>query len=182
VLQTLYTSLIDRTIFVLWRAILFAAPAGAAIWLISNIGFAGLSLAEHAISGLDPVGTLFGLSGVILLAYVVAIPANEIVVPTILMLIVLNSGLTGVGEGAGVMFELDSQSETADLFRHQGWTLLTAVSLMLFSLVHNPCSTTIYTIWKETKSARWTLVASLLPLLLGFVLCFLLAQTWSLVA
>ena len=182
VLQTLYTSLIDRTIFVLWRAVLFAMPAGAAIWLISNIDFAGRSLAEHVISGLDPLGMLFGLSGVILLAYIVAIPANEIVVPTILMLIVLNSGLTGVGEGAGVMFELDSQSETADLFRNQGWTLLTAVSLMLFSLVHNPCSTTIYTIWKETKSVRWTLVASLLPLLLGFVLCFLLAQTWRLVA
>jgi ferrous iron transport protein B len=182
VLQTLYTSLIDRTIFVLWRAIIFAVPAGAAIWLISNIGFTGRSLAEHAISGLDPFGMLLGLSGVILLAYVVAIPANEIVVPTILMLIVLNSGLTGVGEGAGVMFELDSRSETADLFHNQGWTLLTAVSLMLFSLVHNPCSTTIYTIWKETRSARWTLVASLLPLLLGFVLCFLLAQTWRLVA
>ena len=98
------------------------------------------------------------------------------------MLIVLNSGLTGVGQGAGVMFELESQSATARLFGAQGWTLLTAVCLMLFSLVHNPCSTTIYTIWKETRSARWTVVSALLPLVMGFALCFLVAQVWRLAA
>jgi ferrous iron transport protein B len=125
---------------------------------------------------------LLGLTGVILLAYVVAIPANEIVIPTVLMLTVLRYGVAGVGGGAGVMFELDSPADTAAVLHAGGWTLLTGVNLMLFSLVHNPCSTTIYTIWKETKSARWTAVASLLPLAMGFALCFFVAQVWRLIA
>jgi ferrous iron transport protein B len=180
-LQTLYTSLIDRTIFVLWRAIVFAVPAGAVIWLVSNVELGGASLAVHAIDGMEPFGVLIGLSGVILLAYVIAIPANEIVIPSVLMLTVLNAGLTGVGQGAGVMFELESQAATAQIFEAGGWTLLTAVCLMLFSLVHNPCSTTIYTIWKETRSAKWTTISALLPLVMGFGLCFLVAQVWRLV-
>jgi ferrous iron transport protein B len=128
------------------------------------------------------LGVLLGLNGVILLAYVVAIPANEIVIPTVLMLTTLTLGATGMGGGAGVMFELDSMRATGDLLRGGGWTLLTAVSLMLFSLLHNPCSTTIYTIYKETRSTRWTTVATLLPLLMGFTVCFLVAQVWRLVA
>jgi ferrous iron transport protein B len=180
--QTLYTSLIDRTLLVLWRAVVFAIPAGAAIWLLSNVKLGGTSLAEHAIAALDPLGALIGLSGIVLLAYVIAIPANEIVIPTILMLTVLAAGLTGVGEGVGVMFELDSRAATADLLSAGGWTLLIAVNLMLFSLVHNPCSTTIYTIWKETRSAKWTALSALLPLGMGFVLCFFVAQVWRLVA
>jgi ferrous iron transport protein B len=123
---------------------------------------------------------LVGLNGVILLAYIIAIPANEIVVPTILMLTVLSARLAGVGEGAGVMFELESEAATAAVFQAGGWTLLTAVNLMLFSLVHNPCSTTIYTIYKETKSAKWTTISALLPVALGFSLCFLIAQIWRL--
>ena len=118
----------------------------------------------------------------ILLAYIVAIPANEIVIPTILMLTVLVTGAAGVGAGAGVMFELDSQAATADLLRAGGWTLLTAVNLMLFSLIHNPCSTTIYTIWKETRSAKWTTVSALLPVAMGFVVCFVVAQVWRIIA
>ena len=182
VLQTLYTSLIDRTLIVLWRAVVFAMPAGAVIWLMSNIHVGGASLAELAVGGLDPFGLLLGLNGVILLAYVVAIPANEIVIPTVLMLTVLTAGIAGAGGGAGVMFELDSVSATGDLLRAGGWTLLTAVNLMLFSLLHNPCSTTIYTIYKETRSAKWTTVAALLPLAMGFTVCFLVAQVWRLVA
>jgi ferrous iron transport protein B len=181
VLQTLYTSLIDRTLIVLWRAVVFAAPAGAVIWLVGNITIGGTSLAQHLIGWLDPIGFLIGLNGVILLAYVVAIPANEIVIPTVLMLTVLALGAVGVGEGAGVMFELDSLGATGDLLRMGGWTLLTAVNLMLFSLLHNPCSTTIYTIYRETRSARWTIVATVLPLVMGFVVCFLVAQAWRLV-
>ncbi|MEE2777880.1 MAG: ferrous iron transport protein B [Acidobacteriota bacterium] len=184
VLRTLYTSLMDRTLFVLWRAVVFALPAGAVIWLISNIEIGNQSLAARLVDGLDPLGALIGLSGVILLAYIVAIPANEIVVPTILMLTVMVTRLSGVGEGisegAGVMFELDSMEATGELFRSAGWTLLMGVNLMLFSLVHNPCSTTIYTIWKETRSAKWTGVASLLPVAMGMVLCFLVAQVWRL--
>jgi ferrous iron transport protein B len=182
ILQTLYTSVIDRTLIVLWRAVVFAVPAGAVIWLSANITVGGASVAEHLIAWLDPLGVLLGLNGVILLAYVVAIPANEIVIPTVLMLTVLAVGAAGVGQGAGVMFELDSIGATGDLLRAGGWTLLTAVNLMLFSLLHNPCSTTVYTIYKETRSARWTAVATLLPLLMGFTVCFLVAQVWRLLA
>jgi len=181
ILQTLYTSLIDRTLIVLWRAVVFAAPAGALIWLVSNIHVGGPSVADHLVSWLDPLGLLMGLNGVILLAYVLAIPANEIVIPTVLMLTVLTAGAAG-GEGAGVMFELDSAVATAEVLRAGGWTLLTGVNLMLFSLLHNPCSTTIYTIYKETGSARWTAVATFLPLVMGFAVCFLVAQIWRLAA
>lgn len=181
VLQTLYTSLIDRTMIVLWRAIVFAAPAGAVIWLLSNINVGGASLAHHAVDGLHPLGLLLGMNGVILLAYIVAIPANEIVIPTILMLTVLTAGAAG-GEGAGVMFELESVTATGDLLRAGGWTLLTGVNLMLFSLLHNPCSTTIYTIYKETGSVKWTTVATLMPVVMGVVVCFLVTQVWRLVA
>jgi len=178
--QTLYTSLIDRTLIVLWRAVVFAAPAGAVIWLISNLTIGGSSIAEHLVRWLDPVGILVGLNGVILLAYVVAIPANEIVIPTVLMLTVLAGHLSGVGAGSGVMFQFDSPGQVGDLLRGSGWTVLTGLNLMLFSLLHNPCSTTIYTIFKETGSTRWTLVATLLPLLMGFTVCFLVAQLWRL--
>jgi ferrous iron transport protein B len=181
ILQTIYTSIIDRTLIILWRAVIFAIPAGAVIWLVSNIQIGGVSLAAHMINFMDPFGWLLGLSGLILLAYIVAIPANEIVIPTILMLTVLVAGSQG-GVGDGVMFELDSMSATKDLLVAGGWTLLMAVNLMLFSLVHNPCSTTIYTIWKETRSARWTTVAALLPVFMGFVICFTVAQVWRIVA
>ena len=177
---TLYTSLIDRTLFVLWRAVVFAAPAGAVIWLSSKISIGNASIADHLVRSLDPVGLLIGLNGVILLAYVVAIPANEIVIPTILMLTVTSLRMAGVGEGAGVMFELESTGDTAAILKAGGWTMLTGINLMLFSLVHNPCSTTIYTIWKETRSRRWTAVAALLPLVLGIVVCFVVAQVWRL--
>lgn len=175
--KTIYTSLIDRTMIVLWRAIVFAAPAGAVIWLISNIHIGDVSLAAWSVQSMDGFGFLLGLNGVILLAYIVAIPANEIVIPTILMLTVLVTGISG-GEGAGVMFELDSISDTGEVLRAGGWTLLTAVNLMLFSLLHNPCSTTIYTIYKETKSTKWTVVASVLPVIMGFIITFLVAQIW----
>jgi len=177
---TIYTSLIDRTIFVLWRAIIFALPAGALIWLVANIDVQGISIAEYLVTWMDPFGILIGLNGVILLAYIVAIPANEIVIPTILMLTVLLSGLSGIGEGAGVIFELDNQNDLMHLFQNGGWTLLTAVNLMIFSLIHNPCSTTLYTIYRETRSAKWTMVSGLLPIVMGFVITFLIARIWML--
>ncbi len=182
ILQTLYTSLIDRTIFVLWRAVVFAAPAGAVIWLLANIHVGGASIAEHLISFLNPFGVLIGLNGVILLAYIIAIPANEIVIPTILMLTVLSANLAGMGAGPGVMFELENLQDYRQVFEAGGWTLLTAVNLMLFSLVHNPCSTTIFTIYKETGSKKWTAVSALLPVLMGFLLCFFVAQVWRILS
>jgi ferrous iron transport protein B len=182
ILQTIYTSVIDRTINVLYRAVVFALPAGAVIWLVSNLRLGDLSLAQHAIRLLDPFGLVLGLNGIILLAYVVAIPANEIVIPSVLMFTVLVTGLTGVGSGAGVMFQLDSGAATLSVLQAGGWSLLTAVNLMLFSLLHNPCSTTLFTIYRETGKLRWTVVAALLPLGLGFLVTFLVAQVWRLAA
>jgi ferrous iron transport protein B len=180
--QTIYTSLIDRTLVVLWRAIKYAAPAGAIIWLSANLSIGGVSIAEHLVNFLDPLGLLIGLNGVILVAYLFAIPANEIVIPTVLMLTVLVTGMTGVGAGTGVMFELESQGDVLRVLQAGGWTLLTAVNLMLFSLMHNPCSTTIATIRKETGSTKWTAVAVLLPLAIGFTVTFVVAQLWRLIA
>jgi ferrous iron transport protein B len=164
--RILYTSLIDRTLFVLWRAMLTAAPAGAVIWLLGNITVGGVSLATHSANFLAPLGNAIGLDGVILLAYVIAIPANEIVVPTMLM----------VYAGGAMMGDIESMSELRTLLVDQnGWTLLTAVNLMLFSLLHNPCATTILTIYKETLSARWAALGALMPLGVAFLVTFLTA-------
>jgi len=164
--RILYTSLIDRTIFVLWRAIQTAAPAGAAIWILANINFAGTSLAVHIANFLDPFGWLFGLDGVIILAYIIAIPANEIVVPTMLM----------VYMGTGMMTDVPSLSTLRSLLVDgHGWTMLTAVNLMLFSLLHNPCGTTIMTIYKETGSKKWASVSVLITLGIAFLVTFITA-------
>jgi ferrous iron transport protein B len=181
ILQALYTSLIDRTIFVLWRAVVFAVPAGVVIWLVANVAIDGASIANIFISWVNPYAFILGLNGVIFLAYIIAIPANEIVIPTVLMLTVANLGLAGVGAGNGVMFELDSISDTANILTAGGWTLLTGINLMLFSLLHNPCSTTIYTIYKETKSLKWTLVSTFLPIAMGLVITFFVTQIWRLI-
>jgi len=167
VLQVLYTSLIDRTLLVLWRAAVMAAPSGGVIWLMSNIHVAGHSLTAWVSGWLDPVGRAIGLDGVILLAYIIAIPANEIIVPTIIM----------AYTGASMMSNMESLVQLKQLFvDQQGWTMLTAISLMLFSLLHNPCSTTILTVYQETKSKKWALVSALLPLSIAFILLFLLNQ------
>jgi ferrous iron transport protein B len=178
IMQTLYTSLIDRTLLVLWRALIMAAPAGGVIWLISNITLGDQSIAAHLIAFLSPAGWFLGLNGVILLAYVVAIPANEIIIPTILMLtltIAINDpSLAGMAQ-AGVMTEFADGNLVRRILTTGGWTTLTGINLMLFCLLHNPCSTTILTIWKETRSAKWTALATLLPLGLGIVVCATIA-------
>lgn len=180
VLQTLYTSLIDRTIFVLWRAVVFSVPAGMLIWLVANVIIDGVSLANHFIQYVNPIAFVFGLNGVIFLAYIIAIPANEIVIPTILMLTVANLGIQGVGAGSGVMFELESSADVASILQAGGWTILTGINLMLFSLLHNPCSTTIFTIYKETRSWKWTLVSTFLPIAMGLTVTFFVTQIWRL--
>lgn len=177
--QTLYTSIIDRTLIVLWRAVVFAAPAGALIWLCCNINVADATIAQHLISLLDKPGWLMGLNGVILLAYLLAIPANEIVIPTILMLTMLVLGQSGMG-AAGVLME-GTEEQTKQILLMGGWNVLTAICLMVFCLLHHPCSTTIYTIYKETKSLKWTTVATLLPLVLGIVVTMLIATVWRMV-
>jgi len=168
-LRILYTSLIDRTLFVLWRACLTAAPAGAVIWILGNITAGGTTLDQHIAGFLQPFGHLLGLDGVILLAYIIAIPANEIVVPTMLMVYL----------GTGQMTDVTSLEDLRRiLVDGHGWTMLTAVNLMLFALLHNPCGTTILTIYKETLSAKWAAVSALLPLALGFLVTFLVATIW----
>lgn len=167
ILRTLYTSLIDRTLFVLWRAVVVAAPAGAVIWILGNVTAGGVALSAHVATFLDPFGKALGLDGVILLAYIIAIPANEIVVPTMIM----------VYMGGSVMTEDISLSGLRSLLVDQnGWTLLTAVNLMLFSLLHNPCATTIVTIWKETRSLKWTTLGALMPLGIALLVTFTVAQ------
>jgi ferrous iron transport protein B len=170
VLRVLYTSLIDRTAFVLYRACVVAAPAGGIIWLMANLHLGSASIASHVCNFLDPFGRLIGLDGVIMLAFVIAIPANEIVMPTALMLY-LNQGRMVELEGAVLGTVLTSH----------GWTLLTAVSLMLFSLLHNPCGTTIWTIWRETRSAKWTVVGALMPLAIAIIVCAIVATVTRLV-
>jgi ferrous iron transport protein B len=178
ILQTLYTSLIDRTAFVLWRAIIFAFPAGMVIWLVSNITIDNISLAAYFIEWIEPFASFIGLNGIIILAFIIAIPANEIVIPTVLMLTVLVKGIHGLGAEAGVLFEAGSLITTAKILEIGGWTALTAINTMLFSLLHNPCSTTIYTIYKETGSRKWTAVATFLPLALGIIVTFTVTQLW----
>lgn len=172
VLRILYTSLVDRTLFVLGRACMTAAPAGAAIWVLGTIHAGGTSLAQHAANALDTLGHAIGLDGAILLAYVIAIPANEIVVPTIAM----------VYMNTGTMTDLTSFDELKTLLVDgHGWTLLTAVNLMLFALLHNPCATTIWTIYRETLSKKWTAIGALMPLGLAFLVTFLTATIWRIV-
>jgi ferrous iron transport protein B len=168
VARILYTSLIDRTMFVLWRAMQTAAPAGAAIWILANIHMGDTNLARAIADWLNPFGLLLGLDGVILLAYIIAIPANEIVVPT-MMMVYMGAGMmvNGPGSSAGI-FDL--------LVNGNSWTLLTAVNLMLFALLHNPCATTIITIYKETKSYKWAAVSVLITLGTAFLVTFLTAS------
>jgi len=165
VLRILYTSIIDRTLIVLWRAVVMAAPAGAVIWLLSNIAPGGHSLTSLISGWLNPFGHAVGLDGVILLAYIIAIPANEIVIPTMLMAYM----------GTGMMEDPNSFDYLRQVLAGEhGWTLMTGISVMLFSLLHNPCSTTIMTIRQETKSWKWTAVATFLPLGIAFLLLFIL--------
>jgi ferrous iron transport protein B len=145
-----------------------AAPAGAIIWILANVPFGDGTLATSIVSWLNPFGLLLGLDGVILLAYIIAIPANEIVVPTMMMLYV----------GAGMM--IDGPSSNAAIFdllvNGNGWTMLTAVNLMLFALLHNPCATTIITIYKETKSWKWATVSVVITLGTAILVTFLTAS------
>ncbi|HET9914200.1 MAG TPA: nucleoside recognition domain-containing protein [Anaerolineales bacterium] len=166
--RILYTSLLDRTIFVLWRAMQTAAPAGAIIWILANIPFGDSNLARAIADWLNPFGLLLGLDGVILLAYIIAIPANEIVVPT-MMMVYMGAGMMidGPGTSAGI-YDL--------LVNGNGWTMLTAINLMLFALLHNPCATTIMTIYKETKSLKWATISVVITLGLAFLVTFLTAS------
>ncbi|MFY9177952.1 MAG: ferrous iron transport protein B [Caldicoprobacterales bacterium] len=164
--KILIRSLLDRTLFVLGRAVMVAAPAGLIIWLMANLTIGGISLLNHSASFLEPFGRLLGMDGYIILAFILGLPANEIVIPIIIMSY----------SASGVMIELDSLEALRNLLVANGWTWLTAVSTMLFSLNHFPCGTTLLTIRKETQSLKWTILSFLIPTLTGIVLCFIVAQ------
>lgn len=161
--RVIVRSLCDRTLFVLGRAASVAAPAGLVIWLLANIRVGDLSLLTHCSQFLDPFAQWLGLDGVILLAFLLGFPANEIVVPIILMAYMATGSLTDYG----------SLLELKTLLVDHGWTWVTAVSTMLFCLIHWPCSTTCLTIRKETQSWKWTAVSFVLPTAIGMAACFL---------
>jgi ferrous iron transport protein B len=166
--QIIVRSILDRTLFVLKRAIIVAAPAGGIAWIMANIYIGNASILTHTAGFLDPFAALLGLDGIILMAFILGLPANEIVLPLIIM------GYLCTGS----MLEMDSLQALKELLVVQhGWTPLTALSVMLFSLLHYPCGTTILTIYKETKSHKWTLLAVLIPLSVACIVCFLLNQT-----
>ena len=179
--KTLYTSVIDRTLIVLWRAVVFAAPVGAVIWAVTHIDIHGISIAEYLVHWLDKPASFIGLNGIIILAFLLGIPANEIIIPSVIMLIILiyNVDLTQVQKG--VLTDISDTATLRQLFELSGWTLLTAINFMLFSLLHNPCSTTIYTIYKETRSAKWTLVATFFPVLLGIIVLLITTFLYRLI-
>ncbi|MHB8125683.1 MAG: ferrous iron transport protein B [Desulfitobacteriaceae bacterium] len=165
--RVIIRSVFDRTLFVLGRAVSVAAPAGLVIWILANIHIGDLSLLSHCAGFLDPFASLIGLDGYILMAFVLGFPANEIVVPLIIMSYM----------ATGNILELDSLDQLRQLLVSHGWTWLTAVCVMLFSLMHWPCGTTCWTIKKETQSWKWTLVSFLVPSITGVVICFIVANT-----
>lgn len=160
-------SILDRTMFVLARAIIVAAPAGLVIWIMANSFVGDTSILNYCAGFLDPFARLMGLDGFILMAFILGLPANEIVIPILIMSYM----------SQGVMLELDSLEAMRQLFINNGWTWLTAVCTMLFTLNHWPCGTTLLTIRKETQSLKWTLYSFLIPTLTGIIVCLIVAQT-----
>lgn len=170
--RVIVRSVFDRTLFVLGRAVAVAAPAGMVIWVMANTNIGGVSLLAYGARFLDPFARMMGLDGYILMAFILGLPANEIVIPILIM-----SYTSG-----GTMIELDSLAGMRQLFVDNGWTWVTAVCMMLFTLNHWPCGTTLWTIRKETQSWKWTLVSFLVPTVIGVLLCLVVAQSARLLA
>ena len=160
--KILVRSVMDRTLFVLGRAVSVALPAGLVIWAMANVQAGGISLLAHCAGFLDPFARAIGMDGYILMAFILGLPANEIVLPIILMSYMQQ----------GHMMKYESLAQLAQLLADNGWTGLTAICVMLFSLMHFPCATTLWTIRKETLSAKWTVVSFIIPTLAGIVACF----------
>lgn len=164
--KILVRSLLDRTLFVLGRAVSAAAPAGVLIWILANVTFGGVSLLSLLSQWLNPFASVFGLDGTILLAFILGLPANEIVVPVLLMAYLEQGTLTEAG----------SLLSLRELLISRGWTSVTAACMLIFTLFHWPCATTLLTVRRETGSLRWTVLAAVLPTAFGLLLCFLIAQ------
>lgn len=168
--KVLIRSIFDRTLFVLGRAIAVAAPAGIVIWLFANIQLGGISILTHVATFLDPFGKLLGMDGYIITAFLLGLPANEIVLPIILMSYL----------ATGTLVDLEDATSVGRILIENGWTILTAINVMIFTLLHFPCSTTLITIKKETGHLKWSMIAFLLPTLCGIVLCFCTTCLWNL--
>lgn len=162
--KVIVRSVFDRTLFVLGRAVMIAAPAGLIIWCLANITVGGVSVLSLCTDFLDPVARLFGMDGIILMAFILGSPANEIVLPAMIM----------AYTASGSLIDLSSMGELKALLTHNGWTPVTAVCVLIFFLMHWPCTTTLMTIKKETGSIKWTVVSFLVPLVCGLALCFII--------
>lgn len=161
--RILFTSLIDRTIFVLGRAIAVAAPAGVLIYMLTNIYIGNLNIATHIVNFVNPFAKAIGLDGFILIAFILGFPANEIVIPILIMLYL----------STGTMMEFENIHQLKALLLNNGWTALTFINTMLFCLLHFPCATTLWTIKKETGSIKWTILSVLIPTITGITICFI---------
>ncbi|MBQ3184484.1 MAG: ferrous iron transporter B, partial [Firmicutes bacterium] len=157
-------SILDRTVFILGRAIVVAAPAGLIIWLLANMDMGDMSVLDRFTDFLDPFGTLIGVDGVILAAFILGFPANEIVIPIMLMCYM----------STGMLTDYSSLAELSDVLTACGWTPMTALCVMILCLFHFPCGTTCLTIKKETGSLKWTALSAALPTVIGITLCFLI--------
>lgn len=164
-------SLLDRTVFVLGRAISVAAPVGIVIWLFANVNIAGYSILFYIANFLDPFAKLMGLDGYILAAFILGIPANEIVLPIILMSYL----------ATGSLVDMDNTFAIGEILKQNGWTLLTGINVMIFTLLHFPCGTTLMSIKKESGSFKWALLAFLLPTACGIVICMITTGVWNFV-
>lgn len=169
--KVIIRSIFDRTLFVLARAVIVAAPSGLIIWLFANIDINNISILNYCTEFLDPFARLIGLDGVILMAFILGIPANEIVVPIMLMTYLSQGSLT----------EINDLNIMKTLLIDNGWTIITAINMILFSLMHWPCATTCLTIRKETGSLKWTLLAIILPTVCGLTICFVFTQIANLI-
>ena len=164
-------SILDRTLFVLGRAVVIAAPAGLVIWLLANVNVNDLSLLEYIANFLDPFANLMGLDGYILTAFILGLPANEIVLPILLMCYLKTN----------LMVDLDNYMSIGEILKANGWTLLTAINVMLVTIMHFPCATTLLTIKSETKSLKWTALAFLIPTVCGILICMVTTGIYNVV-
>lgn len=171
ILKTIVRSFLDRTLFVLFRAIIVAAPAGALIWLLANLSINDISLLKYCTDFLDPLGNLLGLDGVIIMAFILGFPANETVIPIMIMSYM----------ASGTLVEYSSYQQLFSLFTANGWTVTTVICTMIMCIMHAPCSTTVLTIKKETNSIKWTLFSTFLPIVMGMLCCAIVSCIASII-
>lgn len=165
--KVIIRSVLDRTLFVLGRAVAVAAPAGLILWMFANVRIQGTGVLQIVSSAIDPIGRVFGMDGVILLAFLLALPANEIVIPVMLM----------AYTATGSLMDYGTLDQLKMILVQNGWTGITALCTVIFMLFHFPCSTTLLTIKQESGSVRWATLAAILPTVFGLLVCFLITMT-----